>query len=86
MLSPAGVTFSAVGEFCVSSKRETALSEFEEGNDGGWTWTVLSQLSIIDGPVSCEVEMPGTGGFVCSTKPGSLLVLTTVLSFESGSR
>lgn len=30
--------------------------------------------------------MPGIGGFVCSTKPGSLLVLTTVSSFESGLR
>lgn len=44
-----------------------------------------SQLSIIGGPVSCEVEMPGRGGCVCSTKPGSLLEVTTVSSFENGS-
>lgn len=70
-LSPAGAAFSAVGEFCASSKREPAMSEFEEGNDG-WTWTVSSQLSIIGGPVSCEVEMRGRRGCVCPTKPGPL--------------
>lgn len=29
--------------------------------------------------------MPGRGGCVCPTKPGSLVELTTVSSFESGS-
>ena len=34
--SPAGATFSAAGKFCVSSKREPAMSELEKGNDGSY--------------------------------------------------
>lgn len=41
------------------------------------------KLSIIGGPVLCDVEMPWIGDCVCLSKPGSLLK-TTVSSFETG--
>lgn len=44
-----------------------------------------SELSVLGGLVPCKVETPGVGGWVCSTKPGSLLELTTVSTFETGS-
>lgn len=59
---------------------EPATSKFE-----GWNCTVSSELSVIGGPVPCEMETPGVGGWVCSTKPGSLLELTPILTFETGS-
>lgn len=61
------------------------MSKFEEGNDG-WNCIVSSGLSVIGGPVFYEVEMPRGGGIVCSTRPGSLLELTIVSGFETGSK